>query len=183
MRIEDLREQMNGRAEERKNNIMEERRAKDSAAMAASRFTYPFRLVVLCDLDHTLSDAAWRDPLIERGWDEYNAAAEADQPVGEIRDLVNTLYFRGYRIIMLTARDEKWRGMTQRWLEDKTIRYSELVMRPSGNPTPAAVLKVDLARKYLPKVAFVLEDREDICAAFTNSGVTVLQTRVRRVSR
>lgn len=143
------------------------------------------RQFVLCDLDHTLSNAFPRDGMLEaRDWDAYHSASINDKPVIDVAYMINALHNFGYSIVGLTGRTEKWRALTLDWLTRYEIRMDELIMRPDRDFRPAAEMKMHWALKRFPDlkadVAFLIDDNESVCAAFRAAGVTVLQCSARR---
>lgn len=143
--------------------------------------------VILVDVDHTISDARWRDSMLEgadrwSGWDAYHEASRDDPPVAPIVALVSAMRCQGYRVVGFTSRPEKWRGLTMKWIVKNLVGLDDLLMRPDDSFRPAVELKMELAREAfgekLDKVAFVVDDREDVCAAFLAVGVTSLQVMV-----
>lgn len=143
------------------------------------------RRTVLIDLDHTLS-AAWpRDHMIgSSSWDDYHNAAPNDEPIHDMVQLINTLGKDNYDIVAITARPEKFRRITMDWCLKHGICIDELLMRADEEFRPSPEMKLDLANARFPdiksEVAFVIEDRDDVCAAFRELGVTVLQCFARR---
>jgi hypothetical protein len=143
------------------------------------------RSVILVDIDHTLSAAHWRDAMIGGPWDEYHAASVADPPAHDIAALVRALYNCGYTIIGITARPEKWRKLTMDWLLRHSIPLHSILMRPDAAYHPAPEIKVKLAQEHFGDalvtcVAFIIDDREDVVAAFRALGITTLQCHVRQ---
>jgi hypothetical protein len=135
---------------------------------------------VLTDLDHVVCDASWRDHMIGTlSWDEYHAAGEADEPNAAVVAILHA--FRVHHlatVVGITARPEKWRIASLRWMLDNNVPMDELLMRPDLDHRPSPVVKVDLIQNRFPvldEIAFVLEDREDVCAAYRAMGLTVLQ--------
>jgi hypothetical protein len=142
---------------------------------------------VLCDLDHTIFDAFWRDPMIggPGGWDAYYEASIHDKPLLDTIGLVNAMAACGHNIIGLTARPERWRGLSNQKLMIHSVRMTELLMRPNDCFLTSPEVKVLEAAKRFPdgvanNVSLVLDDREDVCAAFRGLGVTVHQVHARR---
>ena len=144
------------------------------------------RRTILVDIDHTLSAAWCRDPMIggEGGWDAYHAASKDDQPIHDVMAIVNTLQEAEWLIVGITARPEKWRNVTNQWLLKHGIFLDELLMRPDDAFHPAPEIKVQLALERFSdiknQVAFLLEDREDVCEAFHALGITTLQVKGRQ---
>lgn len=144
------------------------------------------RKTILVDIDHTISAAWHRDPMIggEGGWDAYHAASKDDEPIHDVMAMVNDLHRKDWYIVGLTARPEKWRNVTNRWLVKHGIHMDEILMRPDDAFHPAPEIKVQLATERFTdiksQVAFLLEDREDVCEAFHALGITTLQVKGRQ---
>lgn len=138
-------------------------------------------MIVLCDIDHTLSDAARRDEMIGKvTWDEYHAASVDDFPIPAVATLVRELHAAGHQIIGFTARPAKWRQLTMEWLVRHAIPMDEILMRADTDYRPAPQIKLALANERFEnapqdRVAFILEDRDDVIAAFRALGITALQ--------
>jgi hypothetical protein len=92
----------------------------------------------------------------------------------------------GWLIVGITARPEKWRALSMKTLIKHNVSMDELLMRPDEAFHPAPEIKVLLAQKRFPgttlqdEVAFLLEDREDVCEAFHALGITTLQVKGRQ---
>lgn len=118
-------------------------------------------------------------------WDEYHAASAKDEPLEDVINLLHALRNSGYTPIGLTARPGKWRQLTMDWLVKHDVPFEELLMRPDDDYHPAPAMKVALALERFPQikdqVAFVLDDREDVIAAFKALGVTALQVHGRQM--
>ncbi len=139
---------------------------------------------VLVDLDHTISDALWRDEMILNGdsWDDYHAASFFDKPIPEMASLVRALRWTGYELIAITSRPQKWHKLTLQWLAKYNIPIDEILMRPPDDFRPSPELKLGMIKKYyLKDIAFIIEDREDVCQAFREAGVTALQCHARKM--
>jgi hypothetical protein len=144
------------------------------------------RKTILVDVDHTLSAAWHRDGMIGGcgGWDAYHTASSKDEPIHDVMAMVNSLHFCGWYIVGLTARPEKWRSITNAWLVKHGIAMDELLMRPDEAYHPAPEIKVQLVQERFKdlkdEVAFLLEDRDDVCEAFHQLGITTLQVKGRQ---
>ena len=142
------------------------------------------RNICLVDLDHTLTDAAWRNDMIG-DWDKYHESSIHDKPCTDICTLIDLLRGNGIIVVGLTARPEKWRKLTQQWLIKYGIMIDELLMRPDTNFEPVGALKVNIAREVFgddleSRILFVLDDRDDVVSGFKALGVTSLQCHGRR---
>lgn len=136
---------------------------------------------ILCDIDHTVSDAAWRDEMIGKAsWDEYHAASVNDKPIPGVRDILIGLKAAGHEIIGFTARPEKWRQISIRWLAENGVPMDEILMRPDTDYRPAPQIKMALAQEhygenFADEIGLIIEDREDVVAAFRAHGITCIQ--------
>jgi hypothetical protein len=147
-------------------------------------------MIVVVDIDHVLSDAFPRDSMLEGaerwdGWDSYHLASVNDRPVAEMVELVNCLVAAGHHLVAVTSRPDKWRGLTLGWFVDHGIVIHELLMRADEDYRSAVEIKTSLVReRYQPwmrhQIGLVIDDRDDVCAAFRSEGITTLQVSVGR---
>lgn len=137
---------------------------------------------ILVDMDHTLSDSAWRDARIgsPAGWDHYHEALIEDPPLVDTVLLINGLWTAGFYIVGVTARPEKWRSLSQKWLSDHHVEMDEILMRKDDDYRNAPTIKLSLVQErfgedWQKKIVFIIDDREDVCTAFHGAGVSALQ--------
>jgi hypothetical protein len=133
--------------------------------------------IVLVDLDHTLCDAFWRDPLLGR-WEEYHAAGMEDKPIGFVREIIDMAHHSGREVVAVTGRPEYNRQMTVRWMIQYDIPIDTILMRAMDDHRPSVEVKrelVTLAFPDLSVIEFVLEDRDDCVAIYKQLGLNVLQ--------
>ncbi len=151
--------------------------------------------VIACDIDHTLSDATWRDEFIggdrydcatlsqfsEEHWDKYHGIADRDYPNEEVRDLISFYASSGYHVILFTARSEKYKKKTTDWLSRHSVGYDNLLMRPIGNRKGSAQLKHQLLEDFLIRckltfgdVKLVIDDHPDVISWFNSLGVSTM---------
>jgi len=140
-------------------------------------------MIVLVDVDHTLSDAAWRDHLIPAAeatgdWTAYFADMDQDDPIWFVATLVRSLnMIQAYEVVGITGRNEEYRAKSLLWMRRNGIEMRQMLMRPNGNHDPSPKLKVDLIRRHLKmsEIAFAIEDREDCARAMTEIGINVFR--------
>lgn len=137
----------------------------------------------LVDMDHTLSDAYWRDDLLGN-WDRYHRAAADDEPIAEMVSLLWAIHAQGWRIIILTARPSKYRAMTEQWLRDNNVPFDEILMRDDEGFHPSDEMKWKLVQGRFPNIwehpIIVMDDRTDVSRKFSENGITVLQVHARK---
>jgi len=141
--------------------------------------------ILLLDIDHTISDAAWRDDMIASGnWDEYHLAGKEDVVVEEIAELIKSLI--DWEIICVTARPEKWRTQTMQWFIRHRIPVTEILMRPNDGYSSAPETKVQLLRKRFgdnldqleENNVIIMDDNEKVIEAMRSLGITTMQVTI-----
>jgi len=137
---------------------------------------------VLCDIDNTLSLASWRNQY-KGDWDTYHKLSTDDEPVSEIIEAVNALAAAGIAVIIITARPERWRGITIEWLSHHRVAGDGLLMRPDDDWRPSPIVKMELAVSHFgpdlaDHVSLVIDDRDDVLEAFRALGITCIQSWV-----
>lgn len=139
---------------------------------------------LIVDIDHTLSDAAWRDPLIPddhiRGdWSEYYRLQGEDDIIHSTALIVRSLvHERCFKAVSVTARSESYRDSTESWIKRHLLPIHEVIMRPRGDLTPSGELKVQLIKsrfRDLGEIALILEDRADCVDALKSLGRPIFQ--------
>lgn len=140
--------------------------------------------IILCDIDGTLATIGDRakilekDKLTEKEYDEFNAQSESSSCIEDIANIVRNLKDAETKIYLITAREKKWKKITQSWLKLNEIPYDNLLMRNDGDKNSDADVKLKIVKEYVnPKrVWFVLEDRDDVVQMYREDlGLTCLQ--------
>ncbi len=140
--------------------------------------------IILCDIDGTLATIGDRakilekDKLTEKEYDEFNAQSESSSCIEDIANIIRNLKDAETKIYLITAREKKWKKITQSWLKLNEIPYDNLLMRNDGDKNSDADVKLKIVKEYVnPKrVWFVLEDRDDVVQMYREDlGLTCLQ--------
>jgi len=141
---------------------------------------------VLVDIDHTLSDAYWRDPednpMGKTDWDQYHQSSVYDDPFEHMIDLINLMH-GPYHIVGLTTRPEKWRGITITWLVNHRVEMDDLLMRPNDcylHIPESKLATVERSFKSLSEIHLLIDDNENVVKKFQEEGIPCLQVHGRR---
>jgi hypothetical protein len=139
-------------------------------------------MFILVDIDHTITNAFWRDGIIGVvPWDEYHEEAKNDKPFWNVVQLINSLWYAGHHIIGVTGRNEKFRKLTNDWLLEYDVNLDEILMRPDDNFMKNGILKKMLIEERFKgdysSISFLIDDNEDTILEFFNMGITTLQIR------
>lgn len=141
-------------------------------------------MIIIVDIDDTLADTSHREHLIQsEGWDAFHEAGKDDRPIEAMMQLLFRLMaaheVHESEIVALTARPHKYRNQTLKWLMDHSIYVNDLIMRPNDDYSKSKDLKVRLAKEYFgdrfKDISLVIDDHEEVCAAFRAEGITCLQ--------
>lgn len=134
---------------------------------------------IVCDLDGTLADCAWRANLVEgdhRDYEKFHELLIQDPPNPWCADLLAAMYAAGYRIVLVSARPKSALMATLIWLQEKRIRYHELfLVRETGDSTPDQELKRAWLRGYgRGRIKFVVDDRFKVVKMWREEGLICL---------
>lgn len=148
------------------------------------------RLIVVVDLDGTLSDHSRRVHLVgNKDWPAYHEGLEDDRVHGDVAFALAAFAAAGARIIVCTGRPEHYRLGTEFWLLKHKIPAEAVLMRRSGDSGSDAEIKLklleqwradDFARSgavYSDQEIIVLDDRDKVVEAWRNAGLTCWQVR------
>lgn len=135
---------------------------------------------VIVDVDGTIADCEWRRKEASKGgkldWPKFFSLVSNDKPIERIVRLVR-LISAHYRILVVSGRPIDSCGIaTEDWLEKHgQFFYDHLFMR-SHPSTPDYEVKQEIL-DLLPKerIAFVLDDRDQVVKMWRANGITCLQ--------
>jgi len=125
---------------------------------------------ILCDIDGTLALFGDANPY-ERDFDK-------DTPNYPITHILGLYFYHKIPIILLSGRKEKFRQVTEKWLDDERIKFNALYMRETDDNRPDYIVKKEIYdREILGKynVLFVLDDRDQVVKLWRELGLTCLQ--------
>lgn len=127
---------------------------------------------VWLDLDGTVARMFGRSPF---AWDRVGE----DQPIQHVIDVVKALKRDGYKIIVMSGRDEVCKDITIEWLNRHEVPFDEIFMRPEGSQTKDSKVKHDLFWENVAPyydIRFALDDRQQV-VDFTRNvlGIPVFQ--------
>jgi hypothetical protein len=139
------------------------------------------RAIAVFDIDGTVADARHRLHHIaetdkHENWVRFFDAAADDPPLAEgvarARRLAET-----YDIVWLTARPERLRPMTERWLAEHDLPAGRLLMLPDGERTLARRYKLDAVRRLAEEreIAVVVDDDPRVVALLEEAKIPVVR--------
>ncbi len=133
------------------------------------------------DVDGVLADVRHRVHHLHRrpkNWGAFFAAAGVDPVLPDGLSLARALA-EDAEVLYLSGRPQYLKTVTERWLHRHDFPSGPVVLRPSHDMRPAAVLKPELlARLAEPEdVLVVVDDDLAVCRAMQAAGYRVHQAR------
>ncbi len=113
---------------------------------------------IICDLDGTLALMDKRNPFDAT----YSDQDDLNEPVAAT---LKTFAEKGYQILLVSGREDRFREPTVRFLEKYDIPYHQLWMRPTKDFRKDSLIKreifdAEIVGKYF--IEFVLDDRDQV---------------------
>ena len=137
---------------------------------------------VIFDLDQTLADISHRLPYVTGSRKNYGKFYNGIPYDKLRRDTYKQLLLAAptNKIIIVTGRpgDAHIRKLTEFWLAQHNIPYSEIIYRPPGSYAPQGEYKKEVAnrlrRKYTIRAAF--DDDPDALRSYSELGIPTYKT-------
>lgn len=133
------------------------------------------RQLVLCDIDGTLALRGDRAP------HDHDTSMEdaVNWPIVKLCDAL--VASKQFKILLISGRDEKYRAVTEYWLNAHMILPYRLglIMRYADDNRPDDVVKRELYEGFILTVygpaAYVIDDRNKVVKMWREIGLTCLQ--------
>jgi len=134
---------------------------------------------VICDVDGTMCDVSAVRHFVarpRRDFDAFHAASAECPPITETITWIEEMADAGHRILVVTARMEKWRELTATWVARNVTRpIAELAMRADGDFRPDFEVKREihaaLSRRY--DIRHAVDDNPHVIRLWTEIGIPV----------
>lgn len=127
---------------------------------------------IISDIDGVLMEGPWFDDI-----EDFYREMSSWYPVDWAVHFVQMFYNLGYKVIFLTARDERVRLRTEQQLRDMFDFNIDLYMRGRGDERPSYIVKEehlhDLMEKY--DIQLAIDDETPNIKMFQRYGITTIQ--------
>lgn len=136
---------------------------------------------IICDLDGTLCNIDHRLHFVrgegKKDWKSFFQELHNDKPNEWCVDLVNK-FSTTHPIVYCSGRPDDHRKVTEKWLKDNNLWFSNLYMRSRGDHRSDDIVKeilldFELLTRYTPYL--VIDDRQRVVDMWRKRGFTVLQ--------
>lgn len=148
------------------------------------------RVVILLDLEGTVCNNGHRVELYQaQEWDEYAAFCKNDIPYTDVMDLLNNLCedTDNVDVIVISDRSDEYLMATIDWFVkwgEFDVKNFYMRSRYDMPKTKEPILKLELFEKmkvaegYPAGTVFIaLDDKDDVCEAYRNAGISCWQVR------
>jgi len=102
--------------------------------------------IILFDIDNTLANMDHRAHYLQRehvDWVEFEQQAIYDPPIIETIMAAQAYKAVGKQVWCWTGRTERIRSLTETWLLNHGVPFSQLLMKPVGNEEPTELTKLN----------------------------------------
>lgn len=122
----------------------------------------PEKKIVICDIDGTIANNDHRQHLLKKfkDWDNFFKKMYLDKPINLVIDLIKKERLDKKEIIFLTGRPEKYRKLTDAWLEKYFDPNYKLIMRKDGDVRNKSITKEEMLKSNI--------DLKDIYKVYEN---------------
>lgn len=142
----------------------------------------PAKPFVLCDIDGTIADCSHRQMYVQgegkKDWKTFFSMMDEDTPIESTLKLVMEYKAKGHDIILLTARPEDYREITEEWVARHTnIDPITIIMRNSGDKRPDNEVKQQMFETYFKDkypIETMIDDRPVVIRMWKEIGVPVI---------
>lgn len=148
--------------------------------MAMENGLIPSSRFVVCDIDGTLADLSRRRHFVateKKDWKGFFSEMFLDGFMGDVWRQVRDC---GCDVILVSARPEEYRAVTQNWLDKygltEGIQYKTLIMRRDGDKREDSEVKKDILEKHFKghEIVKVFDDRPRVIRMWREAGLDVV---------
>jgi len=158
-------------------------------ALQYGLYPKPAKGFVLCDLDGTLADVRHRLGFVRpeyfkgpgdfvKSWKDFFENLGGDTMRHEVLSQVVARQDDGYEIILVSARPEKYKKETEKWLSDyPQLRYKCIIMRKDNDKRPDTDIKQQIYDTYFKgkyPIHCIFDDRPVVIRMWKSNGLDVV---------
>jgi len=141
------------------------------------------RKAIIVDIDGTLANNSHRKDLaIQKKWEEFTRQSGADEPFQFALDIINMAFSKGWAVLFVTGRSDKFAPLTALWLQEKAGITSgmdfQLFMRKEKDNREDTIIKEEIFENEIKDhfdVQFAMDDRTRIVKMWRSKGIITLQ--------
>ena len=135
---------------------------------------------VIFDMDGTLCDVrpvrryVRSENSKERNFHAFHVESEYCPPNLHVLNMSKEVTDAGLKTVIVTARDDKYRPLTERWLKKHGVDYDHIVTRPSGDHRPDYDVKREILRDVSQhyNVVHAVDDNPAVLRLWKEEGIS-----------
>jgi len=131
---------------------------------------------IIVDVDGTL---ALRNLNLENPRGPYEGERVKEDLVNEpIANLITSLEFLQFKVLIVTGRDVLYESLTKEWLTEQGIPFDDCFSRPTGSNYSDATVKKSIYLEQIEPfymVHYVFDDRDSVVKMWRDLNLTCLQ--------
>ncbi len=137
------------------------------------------RPAAIFDMDGTLVDVSNIRHLVtsaHRDFDAFHQASLSSPARPWVVDLAREAVLSGLAVIVVTARQDRYRFITTTWLHEHCVPYDRLLMRSRFDTRPDAHVKADILHRIQHRydVHFAVDDNPSVINLWRSRGTNVI---------
>lgn len=138
---------------------------------------------VIYDMDGTLCDVrpvrhhVRAEEGKSRNFHAFHVESEFCPPNIHVLEMAKETKELGLSVVIVTAREERYRALTDRWLKKHGVEYDTLITRPYGDQRPDYETKKDIlaqVSKYY-RVVHAVDDNPNVLTLWREHGIAVTE--------
>jgi len=131
---------------------------------------------VIFDMDGTLTNVSHVRHFVRgkyRNFDMFHRSSVFCPPNQEVVDMAFDTHDKNLAVIIVTARSEPYREVTQKWLDERNIPYENIYMRPEGDQRQDAIVKAEILQDILVDydVVHCVDDNVNVKKVWAEAGI------------
>jgi predicted kinase len=134
------------------------------------------RQAFIFDMDGTLANIEGIRHFVAgkyRNFDGFHRSSVWSPANVQVAELAKQAHLQGYSIVITTARNETYRAVTQKWLDDNNIPYENIYMRADGDFRKDHIVKKEILKNILQHydVVHAVDDRDEVIDVWRSAGI------------
>jgi predicted kinase len=137
------------------------------------------RQAVIFDMDGTLAEISRIRHYVNgkgkyRDFDTFHRSAVWVPANEAVLEMTKDARKAGLEVVIVTAREERYRDSTQKWLDDHGVDYANIYMRPLGDMRKDGIVKKEILKdiKQHYDVVHAVDDRPEVIDVWHNAGIS-----------
>lgn len=136
---------------------------------------------IIFDMDGTLVDVSSVRHHVQGGpqnnykkdFDAFHRDAVNCPPIKWVKNMAWDYHLKGYSVIQVTARSERYRSSTSWWIADNNVPSDALYMRPDGDYRPDYEVKKEILDRLLLRYDIIAayDDNPNIVRLWSEYGI------------